>query len=151
MKYLCQVWFDGAILDAMLSLITLPQVGLMAQRELTHTVALLFATSLFLFGFFRTLRQPTITSFLVIGIATGIGLISKYNFAILPASALIAVLPDREWRSRLIDWRLLPAIVVAILIVLPHAGTVFVGTGNGGHCVAGDRLAVASLLFRPPG
>ncbi|MBA1343996.1 glycosyltransferase family 39 protein [Rhizobium sp. WYCCWR 11146] len=106
---------------AMLSLITLPQVGLMAQRELTHTVALLFATSLFLFGFFRTLRQPTIGSYLLIGIATGIGLISKYNFAILPFAALIAVLPERQWRSRLIDWRLLPAAVLAILIVLPHA------------------------------
>ncbi|MFB2604269.1 ArnT family glycosyltransferase, partial [Rhizobium phaseoli] len=106
---------------AMLSLITLPQVGLMAQRELTHTVALLFATSLFLFGFFRTLRQPTIGSYLVIGIATGIGLISKYNFAILPFAAFIAVLPERKWRGRLFDWRLLPAIVIAILIVLPHA------------------------------
>ncbi|ANL33471.1 ArnT family glycosyltransferase [Rhizobium phaseoli] len=106
---------------AMLSLITLPQVGLMAQRELTHTVALLFATSLFLFGFFRTLRQPTIGSYLVIGIATGIGLISKYNFAILPFAVFIAVLPERKWRDRLFDWRLLPAIVIAILIVLPHA------------------------------
>ncbi|ARQ57586.1 hypothetical protein EFR00_10990 [Rhizobium sophoriradicis] len=106
---------------AMLSLITLPQVGLMAQRELTHTVALLFATSLFLFGFFRTLRQPTIGSYLVIGIATGIGLISKYNFAILPFAAFVAVLPDWKWRSRLFDWRLLPAAVIAILIVLPHA------------------------------
>ena len=106
---------------AMLSLITLPQVGFLAQRELTHTVAVLFATSLFLFGFFRTLRQPTLGSYLIIGIATGIGLISKYNFVILPFAALIAVLPDREWRSRLFDWRLLPAIVLAILIVLPHA------------------------------
>ncbi|MDR9821164.1 glycosyltransferase family 39 protein [Rhizobium hidalgonense] len=106
---------------AMLSLITLPQVGLMAQRELTHTVALLFATSLFLFGFFRTLRRPTVGSYLVIGIATGIGLISKYNFAILPFAAFISVLPDREWRNRLFDWRLLPAIAIAILIILPHA------------------------------
>lgn len=106
---------------AMLSLITLPQVGFLAQRELTHTVALLFATALFLFGFFRTLRRPTLGSYLVIGIATGIGMISKYNFVILPFAALVAVLPDREWRSRLFDWRLLPAAVLAILIVLPHA------------------------------
>ncbi|MBB3135593.1 4-amino-4-deoxy-L-arabinose transferase-like glycosyltransferase [Rhizobium pisi] len=106
---------------AMLSLITLPQVGFLAQRELTHTVALLFASSLFLFGFFRTLQRPTLGSYLVIGIATGIGLISKYNFVILPFAALMAVLPNREWRSRLFDWRLLVAIVVAILIILPHA------------------------------
>jgi 4-amino-4-deoxy-L-arabinose transferase-like glycosyltransferase len=106
---------------AMLGLITLPQVGFLAQRELTHTVALLFATSLFLFGFFRTLRQPSIGSYLVIGIATGIGLIAKYNFAILPVAALLAVLPDREWRGRLLNWRMIVAIAIGIVIVLPHA------------------------------
>ncbi|MBB3656116.1 4-amino-4-deoxy-L-arabinose transferase-like glycosyltransferase [Rhizobium sp. BK650] len=106
---------------AMLSLIILPQVGFLAQRELTHTVALLVATSLFLYGFFRTLRRPTLASYLLVGIAVGVGLIAKYNFAILPAAAFLAVLPDRQWRRHLFDWRMLVAIAVAILIVLPHA------------------------------
>jgi 4-amino-4-deoxy-L-arabinose transferase-like glycosyltransferase len=106
---------------AMLSLITLPQVGFLAQRELTHTVALLVATGLFLYSLFRTLQRPTLASYLLVGIAAGIGVISKYNFAILPAAALLAVLADKEWRRRLFDWRMLAAIAVGLLIVLPHA------------------------------
>jgi 4-amino-4-deoxy-L-arabinose transferase-like glycosyltransferase len=105
---------------AMLSLITLPQVAFMAQRDLTHTVTLLLATSLFLLGFLRTLNRPGIGSYLLIGIATGIGIISKYNFALMPAAALLAVLPDIEWRRRALDLRMLLAIAVAAAIILPH-------------------------------
>ncbi|ANL65079.1 PMT family glycosyltransferase protein [Rhizobium phaseoli] len=105
----------------MLALITLPQVSYMAQQDLTHTTALLFASSLFLYGFFRTLDRPGVGSYLLLGLATGIGLISKYNFALMPVVALIAILPDAEWRRRALDWRMLAAIAVALVIVLPHA------------------------------
>ncbi|MBB2686721.1 UNVERIFIED_ORG: 4-amino-4-deoxy-L-arabinose transferase-like glycosyltransferase [Rhizobium etli] len=105
----------------MLALITLPQVSYMAQQDLTHTTALLFASSLFLYGFFRTLDRPGVGSYLLLGLATGIGLISKYNFALMPVVALIAILPDAEWRRRALDWRMLIAIAVALVIVLPHA------------------------------
>ncbi|PDV88508.1 hypothetical protein CO652_10540 [Rhizobium sp. H4] len=105
----------------MLALITLPQVSYMAQQDLTHTTALLFASSLFLYGFFLTLDRPGVGSYLLLGIATGIGLISKYNFALMPAVALIAILPDTEWRRRALDWRMLIAVAVALVIVLPHA------------------------------
>ncbi|TCU19385.1 dolichyl-phosphate-mannose-protein mannosyltransferase [Rhizobium sullae] len=105
---------------AMLALITLPQVSYMAQQDLTHTVALLFATSLFLFGFFRTLERPSLLSYLILGIATGVGIIAKYNFALMPLIAVAAVIPDREWRQRLLDWRILPAFAIALAITLPH-------------------------------
>ncbi|MBB5663176.1 4-amino-4-deoxy-L-arabinose transferase-like glycosyltransferase [Rhizobium leguminosarum] len=105
----------------MLALITLPQVSFMAQQDLTHTTALLFASALFLYGFFRTLDRPDIGSYLLLGLATGIGLISKYNFALMPAAALLAILPDAEWRRRALDWRMLAAIAVALVIILPHA------------------------------
>ncbi|RUM26413.1 hypothetical protein EFQ99_09150 [Rhizobium vallis] len=105
----------------MLALITLPQVSYMAQQDLTHTTALLFASSLFLYGFFRTLDRPDIGGYFLLGLATGIGLISKYNFALMPVVAVIAILPDAEWRRRVLDWRLLIAIAIALVIVLPHA------------------------------
>ncbi|MBB3310320.1 4-amino-4-deoxy-L-arabinose transferase-like glycosyltransferase [Rhizobium sp. BK196] len=129
--FLCYVFYGLAAREAlkdralaavaMLSLITLPQVGFLAQRELTHTVALLVATGLFLYGLFRTLQKPTLTSYLLVGTAAGIGMISKYNFAILPAAALLAVLADKDWRRCLLDWRVLAAIAISVLIVLPHA------------------------------
>lgn len=110
---------DLAII-ATLALLTVPQIAFEAQRDLTHTVAVIFATSLFLYGFFRTLAAPTAASYLLTGLAIGIGLISKYNFALLPAAALLSVLLDREWRSRLFDWRLLLTIAASAAIVAPH-------------------------------
>ncbi|WP_455272213.1 ArnT family glycosyltransferase [Rhizobium herbae] len=106
---------------AMLGVLTLPPVFLLAQRDLSHTVAALFAVSLFLYGFFRTLRSPSLFSYLLTGIAVGIGLISKYNFALVPAAAVLAILPERDLRQRIFDWRIIASLAVAFVIVLPHA------------------------------
>ncbi|MBB3311029.1 4-amino-4-deoxy-L-arabinose transferase-like glycosyltransferase [Rhizobium sp. BK196] len=112
---------SSLVVVATLGLLTVPQVVFEAQRDLTHSVATIFAGSLFLYGFFRTLKTPSAISYAIVGIATGIGIISKYNFALLPAAALVAALVDTDFRKRLFDWRLILTIVLSIAIVLPHA------------------------------
>jgi 4-amino-4-deoxy-L-arabinose transferase-like glycosyltransferase len=131
MLLLCYVFFGMAAREidarpafavmAMLSLLTLPQLSYMPQQDLTHTVAVLMATSLFLYGLFRTLVRADWQGYVIVGVATGIGMISKYNFGLLPASALIAVCCDREWRARLFDLRVLLTAIIGLAIVLPHA------------------------------
>jgi lipopolysaccharide core galacturonosyltransferase RgtB len=112
---------NSLVVVATLGLLTVPQIVFEAQRDLTHSVATIFAGSLFLYGFFRTLKKPTAVSYAIVGIATGIGIISKYNFALLPAAALAAALIDTDFRKRLFDIRLILTIVISIVIVLPHA------------------------------
>ena len=131
MLLLCYVFFGMAAREidarpgftamAMLSLLTLPQLSYMPQQDLTHTVAVLMATSLFLYGLFRTLVRADWQGYLIAGVAIGIGMISKYNFGLLPASAFIAVSCDREWRTRLLDSRILLTAIVGLAIVVPHA------------------------------
>lgn len=110
---------DLAII-ATLGLLTIPQVSFEAQRDLTHTVAVIFAACLFLYGFTRTLKTPSLVGYALTGAAIGIGLISKYNFALLPAAALLATLMEQEFRHRLFDWRMLATIAITLLIVTPH-------------------------------
>jgi 4-amino-4-deoxy-L-arabinose transferase-like glycosyltransferase len=105
---------------AMLGVLTFPPVFLLAQRDLSHTVAALFAVSLFLYGFLKTLTRPSLFSYLLTGAAVGIGLIAKYNFVLIPIAAMIAVLPERDLRARIFDWRILAAIAIACVITLPH-------------------------------
>ncbi|HLP66205.1 MAG TPA: glycosyltransferase family 39 protein [Rhizobium sp.] len=105
---------------AVLGLLTIPQVSFEAQRDLSHTVAVIFATSLFLYAFLRTLKTGTTVSYLLTGLAVGLGVISKYNFVLLPAAAALAVLPEPTFRRRLFDWRILLAGLVALLVFLPH-------------------------------
>ncbi|MCX7302730.1 MAG: glycosyltransferase family 39 protein [Hyphomicrobiales bacterium] len=106
---------------ATLALITIPQVGYEAQRDLTHTVAVLFSACMFALFFFRALQQPTVTNYALVGVAIGFGILSKYNFALLPTAAALALLTDRSLRARLVDPRVLVTVAIATLIVLPHA------------------------------
>ncbi len=106
---------------AALGLLTIPQVSFEAQRDLSHTVAAIFGASLFLYALLRVLSAPSLLAFLIFGIATGIGGITKYNFAVLPIAAGFAVLMDREMRHTMLSWKLLPAAILALAIVTPHA------------------------------
>jgi 4-amino-4-deoxy-L-arabinose transferase-like glycosyltransferase len=106
---------------ATLGLITITQVSFEAQRDLTHSVAVLFAACLFLYALVKTLRAPAAWTYALTGIAIGIGVLSKYNFVLLPLAALIALLPDRDFRTRLFDWRLTLTIGIAAAVVAPHA------------------------------
>lgn len=106
---------------ATLGLVTITQVSFEAQRDLTHTVAVLFAACLFLYALVKTLKQPAAWTYALAGIAAGIGVLSKYNFVLLPLAAVIALLPDRDFRARLFDWRFMLTVAIAAAIIAPHA------------------------------
>jgi 4-amino-4-deoxy-L-arabinose transferase-like glycosyltransferase len=106
---------------AALGLLTIPQVAFEAQRDLSHTVAAIFGSSLFLYALLRTLAAPSLAAFALLGAALGIGAITKYNFALVPVAALLAILANRDLRIKLLDWRLIVSAVVALAIVAPHA------------------------------
>ncbi len=105
---------------ATLSLLTIPQLFWEAQRDLTHTVAQLLTISLFLYGIIRTLKTPSLTTYVITGVALGLGMLSKYNFALLAAAALVAVWFHPQGRARLFDRRFLLTLVISLLIFLPH-------------------------------
>ncbi len=105
---------------ATLGVLTLPPIFLMAQRDLTHSIIALLAVSLFLYAFFRTLKQPSLGGYLLAGVAVGLGALSKYNFVLVPLAAILAVLPEKDLRARVLDWRMAVAVLVSVLVVLPH-------------------------------
>lgn len=105
---------------AVIGMLTIPQIVFEAQRDLTHTVAVLFAACLFVYALVTTLQRPTALHYALTGLAIGIGIIAKYNFVLLPVAGLIAVLLDPVFRRRLFDIRLVLTAAVAIAVVLPH-------------------------------
>jgi 4-amino-4-deoxy-L-arabinose transferase-like glycosyltransferase len=106
---------------AALGLLTIPQVAFEAQRDLSHTVAAMFGVAFFFLAFLRVLSRPSLASFLLLGLATGIGGITKYNFTVVPIAAGLAALMDRDMRATLLNWRILPAGLISLVIVSPHA------------------------------
>lgn len=106
---------------AMLGPLTLSPVFLLAQNDLSHTVAALFCVSLFLWGLCLCLTAPSLGAYLLTGFAAGLGCIAKYNFAFVPAAALIAMAIDPAFRPRLLDRRILAALLAGVAIAIPHA------------------------------
>ncbi|MDQ2632801.1 MAG: glycosyltransferase family 39 protein [Pseudomonadota bacterium] len=124
---------------ATLGLITIPQIGYEAQRDLTHTVALLFSACLFIYVLARTLRAPSAANYALTGLAIGVGVLSKYNFVLLPAATLLALALDPLHRRRLFDPRMILTVVVAAAVVAPHAAWF------AGHVGEATQLTVAKL------
>lgn len=109
------------VVIAMLGLLTIPQIVFESQRDLTHSVALLFSACLFIAALFSALKTGRFLAYLLTGVAIGLGIISKYNFLLLPLAAFVAILLEPEFRRRLLDWRILFTALVAAAIAAPHA------------------------------
>ncbi len=105
---------------ATLSLLTIPQLFWEAQRDLTHTVVQLLTINLFLCSVIRTLKTPSVASYAFVGLALGLGMLSKYNFTLVAVAAIAAVWLHPNGRARIIDRRFLLSIGLALLIFLPH-------------------------------
>ena len=64
--------------------------------------------------------KPTLASYAILGLAVGIGLMSKYTYALFILSLLAAAMMDGRLRARLVNARALLSLAIAALIVLPH-------------------------------
>jgi len=85
----------------------------------SHTTALVFACGLTLWAWVRLLERPGLGRAAVLGLALGLGLLSKFSYAALPLGLLAATLLDAELRARLRARDLLAAASLALLVASP--------------------------------
>lgn len=102
------------------SLILLPQLGWESQRDLTHSVLATCMAALTLWCYVSLLRYRSRTRYALFGLLIGLGLQSKYNFAVFALGLLAASLLVREHRQAL--WRGDAWITLAVLVLAlaPH-------------------------------
>jgi 4-amino-4-deoxy-L-arabinose transferase-like glycosyltransferase len=105
---------------ATLSLFTIPQIFWGSQRDLTHTVAQMLMINLLLYSIVKTLKAPSLASYLMVGVSLGLGMLSKYNFTLVVIGSIVAVWLHPEGRARIFDRRFLLSLVVAVVLFLPH-------------------------------
>ncbi len=105
---------------AAMALFVIPQVFWQAQRDLTHTAMFMLTFSLLLYCSIRLLQRPTTMGYLLVGLIAGLGMLSKYNFALALPAVLFAVMLHPQGRSRIFDRRFLLTIAVSIIVFLPH-------------------------------
>jgi 4-amino-4-deoxy-L-arabinose transferase-like glycosyltransferase len=102
------------------SVLFIPQISWESQRDITHSV-LATVFSLAALGLFcRAAEFRKISDYLALGVCIGLGCLSKYNFILFLAGLLLAALTLKNPRATVLNWRMLAAIIIGALILLPH-------------------------------
>lgn len=111
----------AAAATSVLALALIPELSWEAQRALTHTVLVVFMSTLVVATLWSALERGSLLRWAAFGAVLGAGILSKHNFPILPAGLLLAALLLPELRGRLRLAGLALAAAVAALIVAPYA------------------------------
>lgn len=103
------------------SMLLLPALGWYSIRDQTHTILVTAMTCGAWWLLLRGLRRPQPATFAWLGLVCGLGLLAKYNFALVAVAMGAAALSLPEGRRALRTQGGWLAPVLALLVVLPHA------------------------------
>lgn len=109
------------VLVSALALFVIPQVFWQAQRDLTHTTMLMLTCTWVVYLSVRLIQKPTTSGYVLMGIAVGLGMLSKYNFVLILPAVLAAVWFHPQGRARILDRRFLLTVAISFIVFLPHA------------------------------
>jgi 4-amino-4-deoxy-L-arabinose transferase-like glycosyltransferase len=91
------------------------------HEALTHSVAVLAACAATIYATIRLGDAPTRRAYVTLGLAAGLGLLSKFTFGLFLAALVLAALCADPYRHRFRNPAILIAALVAALLVLPFA------------------------------
>lgn len=88
-------------------------------QQFSHTVTLIFAMALTLWALMRIVRMGRTIDYAFLGLGLGLGILSKYLFALYFIALLIAALRRPAYRPAILSGRMLLTLLVGLLTVLP--------------------------------
>jgi hypothetical protein len=106
---------------AAFGLLTTIVIGYMPHVDLMHTVLLTTMLAAYLWADALVLTRGRWADYILLGVVTGLGILSKYVFLVLPIAMAIGTVFVPRFRARLRIGPLLVALVIAVAIVAPYA------------------------------
>jgi 4-amino-4-deoxy-L-arabinose transferase-like glycosyltransferase len=125
------------------SLMLLPPLGWYSIRDQSHTVLVTAMTCGAWWLLLRIVRQPRPADFAWLGLVCGLGMLSKYSFALVAGAMLLAALSVPEARRALLSRGWWWTLIVGALVVLPHAAWLL------SHWGAATTETVGKMRIRP--
>lgn len=105
---------------AALSLMLFPQIGFESHRALSHSVMVSTTAAGTVVALLRVIEHHRVGDYVVLGLAMGLGLLSKYNYLLLALPLLLSAGSIRRFRPALLDWRMLVATATTLVVFGPH-------------------------------
>lgn len=144
------------------SLAFIPQYIWQSQRDLTHSVLVTILAAATLFQAIKIQRNSKISNYIIFGLLIGMGLISKYNFAIFLVALFTTLGFTDQYRKVINNHQILMSVAVAILVITPHAfwvlSNIDIATGSvdrlnataNNHLQGLVNALVSALIFFTP-
>ncbi len=121
------------------------EVGLWMAIKYSNTAALAALCMVSVYVLLRLGESGRTFWYVSFGIVAGLGLLAKYNYAIILVALVLASLFDAGFRARLRDRRILLSLGIALAIVAPHATWMVTAAPGYGEIAAG-RFGIGSGL-----
>jgi 4-amino-4-deoxy-L-arabinose transferase-like glycosyltransferase len=90
-----------------------------SHHDLTHTTIMTAMLAVSWYVFVRLVQEPRLRWYLALGAAFGLGLLGKWNFVMFAAALPLACLLCPAYRPLVLTWKILPAALLCVVIVLP--------------------------------
>lgn len=103
-----------------LSLFLFLQISIESFRH-THTVLITCISAATLWQWHRIKQKPTYANYIILGIAFGLGILSKYNYALITINLMIASIVLKPYRKIVFSPKMAASCIIAVLIFSPHA------------------------------
>lgn len=104
-----------------LSLMLLPQIIWESQVDQAHTVLLTTASALTFYFYFKiVLQKPRLINFILLGLSASIGLLAKYNFALVLVGLGGTALVLSSFREKFFQKQLWISVAIVLLVTFPH-------------------------------
>lgn len=107
---------------ATLLIFLLPNLSWEAHRSGSHSISMYASLALTLFLFLRNLAEPRLSGFVLLGIAVGIGGLTKYNYWLFVVAIYLSALALPAFRAG--AWKrgyLISAGIAALIVCVPYA------------------------------
>ncbi|RPH65562.1 MAG: glycosyltransferase [Burkholderiales bacterium] len=102
-------------------MLLIPHIGWESHRDLTHSVLVTTMAAATLLVTVRLVERPRPALYLLLGGVAGLGMLSKYSYAVFFAALALAVLATRDARPVARSPWIVVSALVALLVVSPHA------------------------------
>jgi Dolichyl-phosphate-mannose-protein mannosyltransferase len=115
----------------------------------SHTNALIFSMGFAFWAFMRVVRSGRTVDYVLLGLGLGLGILSKYLFALFFLAFVVAALRSRSYRRYLLSWRVVLTLATAIVLVSPLlyglAAPIDAAASAVGRKIASDNSLVSSV------
>lgn len=103
------------------SMLLIPHIGWESHRDLTHSVLVTTMASATVLVAMRLVERPRPALYLLLGLVAGLGMLSKYSYALFFAALALAMLASPRTRALALSPWILAGALVALVVVAPHA------------------------------